>query len=318
MGDKSSNKGIEIPAEDEILSLWRKIPEEGQQVVLQSMHDLACKAKRQTLDEILSRAYGEEHSGVDHYYARVAAYKYQQEFLARVEMAMYYVSTVEVLYYGRGTSFYYEYSRRESSWFTGERWFPHLEEVADLLEFSDDAILDVECLFHFYFVPMAEKALGKSIADVRERWGQLLFVRNNAKEAEECAFEVGRLKDLARLLMRQRWQERDRRVKSCYYDWTSDSREQLWKRILESKKRDEAEQRIMKDWPRDGRRADKMEFFHSLYISSQAKERKETVLKAFSLLEKRDSYENVMEETYLSFEELMVLDCFAWRGEVAE
>lgn len=314
MGDASANKGIEIPAEEEILSLWRKIPEEGQEELLRSMHNLACKAKRQTVDEILGMAYGEENVGVDHYYARVAAHKYQEDFFDRVKMAMYYVSTVEVLADGRGTYVYYDYNRRRERWLRGENWFPHMEEVADLLELSDDAVLDLECLFHFYFVPMAEKVLGKSMEDIRERWRQLLGC-GQAKAEEECAFEAGRVKDLARLLMRQRWQERGRGKKNCYYNWSSDYREHPWKGILESEKRDAAEQRIMKDWPREGRRADKMELWHSLYPTFQAKERREKVLKAFSLLEKREPYETVMEATALSFEEILVLDCFAWRGE---
>ncbi|MBR1855062.1 MAG: hypothetical protein IJ794_18305 [Lachnospiraceae bacterium] len=296
--------------DEEIIALFRSMPEKDQHRVLLQMREAEFFARLRTVTNIVDF---NRNDSFDQSEWRFAV-KYKAVFIARVAMAMFYVQTFEVRrmrdrgFWGFGDS------REERA----KNWAPYLEEVAEKLSLSEDAVRDIGCLFHFYFIPKAEQYRGQTVVECRQRMRENVAGQTWQESLKASAYEISRIKDLAKLYMTQRfWSRTKGEYCKSWGEWKA-----FWRKILASEEMNEVKRSRMIHCPRDQFAGLEREIVYSA-DTWELEDRKEAVLSAYAKLceQRADTparYEEIGRETGLTGEEVLVLDCFTPVCEVAD
>ncbi len=230
-------------------------------------------------------------------------------YLLRIRMVTYYIHSFELMRLP-DRSFGSLWRIEEDD----ERWAPYLEEVAECLYLSEESVLDLCCLFYSYFIPLAEKDLKLSVENLdKDYWDQ----KYDDKSARERVLkQMSAVKDLAKLYMLQRLDNRHPfnlpYINESSIHRTKDEEKPFWREMIAIHLPSEAKRKRMVYGPWSTLSIDsrRYELKYSMKCNSEAMDRKEVVLKAYSLLEQNESYHSIMEQTGISFDEVKALDCF--------
>ncbi len=233
-------------------------------------------------------------------------------YLLRIRMVTYYIHSIGLMRLP-DRSFRSLWRIEEDD----ERWAPYLEEVAEYLYLAEECVLDLCCLFYAYFIPLAEKDLKLSLEDLnKDYWDYWKQNYDDESARERILRQMSAVKDLAKLYMLQRLDNRrpfnePYFIDRSYFHRTKDEEKEFWRELIAIYLPSETKRERMVYGPWKTLSTEwREELKFSMRCNKEAMDRKEMVLKAYSLLEQNESYHSIMEQTGISFEEVKALDCF--------
>jgi hypothetical protein len=285
----------------ELVSLFDKVTDAEQEEILGRLREMAYMDTPRTLDEMIQQACDRKNPDEEH---RKMAAKLLVFYRSRVMMAMYYVEMFEIRRWGKNRN---EIERS----FAFSYWHPYLEEVAQKLQLSENEILCVGYLFHYHFLPKAEKLFPLTIWELLNR--AFDFDDDFEQQYKKDTFEISKIKDLAKLYMTQCFQKRMNAILFSCEDNTGEYKDQVWRNILASEQMSSPKRDRLMNCPREGFCGEPIEIRFSAGPACELaqQEKREGVLFAYQALNQRRSYSEIISESGLSFEEVRILDCFA-------
>lgn len=300
----------------ELCQLLQNLSEAQLEKMLMIVKEQVYLQEKRTLDQMIRLA-------TDLTYRQLETRKFSQKermlYIAKVKMAMYYVQNFGIHLWRNEMKHMYGFqvSRRANN------WVPYLDEIANKLQMSEEEIIMLACLYHYYYIPKAEIFSAHRICEWRE-----IYRRDDSSGVIE---EISKIKDLAKLYMTQDFQKRLKVGTFSYgYGWNDeDIVEQFWRDILASEKMSDVQKERMQNGISKSIMGSNSNILWSVQVSlPEIKEKKDSVLSAYEMLNNIDDdistsknekkqkcidenmYERVIEKSGLSFEEIRILDCF--------